>query len=166
MLVKFRLNWGSPPRVRGKVRTRPRSFAASGITPARAGKSRKRLAAVRRFGDHPRACGEKHRNGLQRTNPSGSPPRVRGKVGALNCQCSVDGITPARAGKRSRTKTKNHRHWDHPRACGEKLRVDTVKPGILGSPPRVRGKVNLRGMKPEFVGITPARAGKSKGCQY
>ena len=31
---------GSPPRMRGKGRTRPRSFAASGITPAYAGKSK------------------------------------------------------------------------------------------------------------------------------
>ena len=50
---------GSPPRVRGKAYQGWAVNSATGITPARAGKSivsRFQLAAFR---DHPRACGEK-----------------------------------------------------------------------------------------------------------
>ena len=49
---------GSPPRVRGKRPPRPRRSQCRGITPARAGKTRRRRCIGRRRKDHPRACGE------------------------------------------------------------------------------------------------------------
>ena len=50
---------------------------------------------------------------------------------------------------------------DHPRACGEKVAYACITDVILGSPPRVRGKVRLSGACVAGAGITPARAGKS-----
>ena len=45
--------------------------------------------------------------------------------------------------------------------CGEKLAVAHVLAVLLGSPPRVRGKGNLRCDSGIENGITPACAGKS-----
>ena len=50
---------GSPPRMRGKGRTRDPGTPPTGITPAYAGKSQPRTAPAHRLQDHPRVCGEK-----------------------------------------------------------------------------------------------------------
>ena len=91
----------------------------------------------------------------------GSPPRVRGKVPAPVPQPVPERITPARAGKRPGRPRPSGSLRDHPRACGEKVFMLLTAPQILGSPPRVRGKVNKPVEFPHKYGITPARAGKS-----
>ena len=50
---------GSPPRVRGKGKNQPVRLLDGGITPACAGKSKKRHLGGWKKGDHPRVCGEK-----------------------------------------------------------------------------------------------------------
>ena len=91
----------------------------------------------------------------------GSPPHTRGKVVYqlhLNC---VTRITPAHAGKRSRSLIHSPGREDHPRTRGEKdyvYKQTGVKPG---SPPHTRGKVRHLSHIPQLVGITPAHAGKS-----
>ena len=50
---------GSPPPMRGKVYLDQNAEPPAGITPAYAGKSRKRRRAAGRPEDHPRLCGEK-----------------------------------------------------------------------------------------------------------
>ena len=71
---------GSPPRVRGKETwTRPMPIY-SRITPACAGKRAYLLRMLMTSQDHPRVCGEKFCGKLYSSSPSGSPPRVRGKV--------------------------------------------------------------------------------------
>ena len=50
---------GSPPRMRGKAVFPARQHRTAGITPACAGKSSLRWAAIQTHGDHPRVCGEK-----------------------------------------------------------------------------------------------------------
>ena len=71
------------------------------------------------------------------------------------------GITPAYAGKRRRCFAFRWLPWDHPRVCGEKLRKTAVSVRELGSPPRMRGKVEIHCHVVFDVGITPAYAGKS-----
>ena len=51
--------------------------------------------------------------------------------------------------------------WDHPRVCGEKVRITVNDLMSIGSPPRVRGKVRLFLGGNLLPGITPACAGKS-----
>ena len=91
---------------------------------------------------------------------------MRGKANiTINCQhCSR--ITPAHAGKRTRTKRTKLPFRDHPRACGEKGAFLTYLPRILGSPPRMRGKDPGLVESGIGYGITPAHAGKSdvEGC--
>ena len=130
-------------------------------TPAHAGKShcsRRRATALR---DHPRACGEKPRVSSPIGRQMGSPPRMRGKGEVEAGKESVDRITPAYAGKRGRCPRPAGRRWDHPRVCGEKIRARLHPRFLVGSPPRMRGKVRELLFSFHCARITPAYAGKS-----
>ena len=86
---------------------------------------------------------------------------MRGKLGssfftAPNCR-----ITPADAGKTSVCIICNIFAWDHPRGCGENLKVALCGPVQTGSPPRMRGKRDLGMSLNCRFGITPADAGKT-----
>ena len=69
-------------------------------------------------------------------------PRMRGKE--LNTVLFIvsDGITPAYAGKSQRRWFPRLTQRDHPRVCGEKPIAKQVKSGVVGSPPRMRGKAH------------------------
>ena len=51
--------------------------------------------------------------------------------------------------------------WDHPRACGENASLSPIRVSRLGSPPRMRGKRQIRPDGTKIGGITPAHAGKT-----
>ena len=131
------------------------------ITPACAGKRRDRQNGRDPYQDHPRVCGEKTSTATGFRFPTGSPPRVRGKAFGISSKTVARGITPACAGKRSRSNRTRLRPWDHPRVCGEKNYVDYNDCFDWGSPPRVRGKVHKRLYRRIGARITPACAGKS-----
>ena len=107
--------------MRGKENSRSSNDGKRRITPAYAGKSvffAQKLVFI-----------------------SGSPPRMRGKVATTAGFSVGGGITPAYAGK-SDTQTEGNSHeGDHPRVCGEKFPSHTFSGSMLGSPPRMRGKV-------------------------
>ena len=151
---------GSPPRVRGKASGSWKCFCAMGITPACAGKRTQYFPACSCIWDHPRVCGEKSFGDVVALDAIGSPPRVRGKVAICPACSASSGITPACAGKRCGIIAEKSWTQDHPRVCGEKLRINAIQPGILGSPPRVRGKGLSGGRSTAQAGITPACAGK------
>ena len=114
------LNWGSPPRMRGKAEVDITEWPQNRITPAYAGKSQN--------GDR---C---------MIYLTGSPPRMRGKVGDI-WKCGRHcGITPAYAGKRRPNHDKHESGKDHPRVCGEKRKIEVHSAQSKGSPPRMRGK--------------------------
>ena len=71
------------------------------------------------------------------------------------------GITPAYAGKRPAAWAGAWRTGDHPRVCGEKVVLSIFLVPLMGSPPRVRGKVTSLIPALPLHGITPACAGKS-----
>ena len=152
---------GSPPRVRGK------------------GQSKSPRVSSRR--DHPRVCGEKWNWSTVLTGDGGSPPRVRGKGVVGKSVGRSAGITPACAGKSGHFRAYRFCHVDHPRVCGEKFSASLPvfrcpgsppacagkrsiqKPARVissGSPPRVRGKVELVDRPHGGRRITPACAGK------
>ena len=66
---------------------------------------------------------------------------MRGKVTIAGYEVDVKGITPAYAGKRLCLSLSFAPLWDHPRVCGEKLHIQIYNVHLLGSPPRMRGKV-------------------------
>ena len=151
---------GSPPRMRGKAKRRPGSIEKFGITPAYAGKSLTMLPTAFVPRDHPRVCGEKGKGGVLTMAETGSPPRMRGKVGGAKNIAGTARITPAYAGKSLRHGDILHRKGDHPRVCGEKGYQTSQLFALMGSPPRMRGKEPA--FRPHVFGrgITPAYAGK------
>ena len=50
--------------------------------------------------------------------------------------------------------------------CGENQVVRRTRGACLGSPPRVRGKLELHAEVMQHFGITPACAGKTWRCSY
>ena len=50
---------------------------------------------------------------------------------------------------------------DHPRRCGENLNLRPKSSRNVGSPPQVRGKLELDATALRALGITPAGAGKT-----
>ena len=146
--------------MRGKVLPDRGRVLGVGITPAYAGKSFLRSFSQSRSGDHPRVCGEKLIKGLVHPIWMGSPPRMRGKgIEQSNCRVGMR-ITPAYAGKRIICPKSAVISWDHPRVCGEKLRLPAVRFEGVGSPPHVRGKAAFGRECYYPYGITPACAGK------
>ena len=152
---------GSPPRGRGKDPHPDVQGIVRGITPAWAGKRNCRTIAPSRRGDHPRVGGEKGGLALVHATIVGSPPRRRGKANWHCVRRPALRITPAQAGKRTRSWRAYGCPWDHPRVGGEKKGVRHWWALPRGSPPRGRGKVSRGRGKLKNVGITPAWAGKS-----
>ena len=110
------------------------------VSPAYAGKRHTVALCTGRYGDHPRACGEKAELIEHICGYWGSPPRMRGKVVGSKELPGVVGITPACAGKSSPSCCGSWRCRDHPRVCGEKPSDHCRLPPALGSPPHMRGK--------------------------
>ena len=91
----------------------------------------------------------------------GSPPRMRGKHLKRLQEIGCVRITPAHAGKTSGSGSGNGGCADHPRACGENFVSDSVRRGLDGSPPRMRGKLLHSVGALVHERITPAHAGKT-----
>ena len=146
--------------MRGKGTKMKKPMKRLGITPAYAGKSR-RLDNMQDYGgDHPRICGEKSAERLQRRQYTGSPPHMRGKAPIYTFLPLDLGITPAYAGKRFYAVSGRFGPLDHPRICGEKPRLRFYAVSGRGSPPHMRGKVPHCRPARRARRITPAYAGK------
>ena len=146
--------------MRGKVQGACFFSFSLRITPACAGKSWCINRQLKGIQDHPRLCGEKYSYITYRLPQIGSPPPVRGKDFAPCCLLNPLRITPACAGKSSFHYFPAFPFWDHPRLCGEKSHYRKCKTYAGGSPPPVRGKVEVEIREVERGGITPACAGK------
>ena len=92
---------------------------------------------------------------------SGSPPRMRGKRQNTDKTNKRTGITPADAGKTSDRYSRRRHGKDHPRGCGENRLHEGCLVVLLGSPPRMRGKLHVCGKRQQHLRITPADAGKT-----
>ena len=86
---------------------------------------------------------------------------MRGKEVGKHVLLRSGRITPAHAGKSHSSRLLPSVLPDHPRACGEKGSFIVLSEGMIGSPPRMRGKARLQGKQESKEGITPAHAGKS-----
>ena len=108
----------------------------------------------------PRVCGEKLFCLLLQLFRPGSPPHVRGKAQNRAIGAALSRITPACAGKSRSDSGGCWSSGDHPRMCGEKCPLVSLKSCSLGSPPHVRGKGCILAGRVGAKGITPACAGK------
>ena len=147
--------------MRGKLDDIPAKQRERRITPADAGKTRNRSAAVQQPEDHPRGCGENANKKAFYVKYDGSPPRMRGKLPYPTCFFVRVGITPADAGKTPSCTTFAPLVQDHPRGCGENFYKVGLAAYGTGSPPRMRGKrCPIKAIRGERR-ITPADAGKT-----
>ena len=113
--------WGSPPRGRGKAGSPATGSVSPGITPAWAGKSSPAACSAPLRTDHPRMGGEKSFSISSTYCATGSPPRRQGKANWHCVRRPALRITPAQAGKRTRSWRAYGCPWDHPRVGGEKF---------------------------------------------
>ena len=90
----------------------------------------------------------------------GSPPRGRGKGKDYATAETMQGITPAWAGKSMQAALRSSSAGDHPRMGGEKCKPAQRTAPHQGSPPHGRGKAAGAPVGRLAVGITPAWAGK------
>ena len=146
--------------MRGKEASWAWRMTSGRITPAHAGKRRAKSLTHCAPEDHPRACGEKQVAYRLAEPVLGSPPRMRGKEVTSADFRHAPGITPAHAGKSQKLFLSLAALWDHPRACGEKLRQRLASWTTRGSPPRMRGKAAAAFDQLNGRRITPAHAGK------
>ena len=132
---------GSSPRVRGKRQLASQRPCFRGLIPACAGKtfSGEDFTGGKRA--HPRVCGENGRGAPPQLHKAGSSPRVRGKQKGSTFDFEWNGLIPACAGK-TRTRPCGHAAMPaHPRVCGENPHAGYTSIHVLGSSPRVRGKL-------------------------
>ena len=149
--------------MRGKEVKETKARGMERITPACAGKRIATVSGTSFTEDHPRVCGEKMESGAFHPDEVGSPPRVRGKDNQIAFLAKTFGITPACAGKSKRIFASRFFIKDHPRVCGEKFTGASLTGALMGSPPRVRGKVITAIAGALILRITPACAGKRWG---
>ena len=86
---------------------------------------------------------------------------MRGKPSHVGEPYKPKRITPAGAGKTSKTIVFGRVLGDHPRRCGENKKRIMKRRNMLGSPPQVRGKPRFAVHSVVYDGITPAGAGKT-----
>ena len=147
--------------MRGKPPPCARCLRPKRITPAGAGKTLRRTHLFNVQWDHPRRCGENRDELYVGCPQGGSPPQVRGKPAAEQGGGGIPRITPAGAGKTLQRTAVLNAGQDHPRRCGENLKLLQPLLRGLGSPPQVRGKPELSRIILMSHRITPAGAGKT-----
>ena len=130
---------GSSPRMRGALVVVGIAVPVERIIPADAGSTDDSCSHPGQSQDHPRGCGEHHRQRQKGRVAGGSSPRMRGAQWQ-GVQAFFSGrIIPADAGStclrcRPRTRT-----GDHPRGCGEHVQSLGHQSLDGGSSPRMRG---------------------------
>ena len=112
------------------------------IIPARAGQTNSNSMWQREYADHPRACGAN--SSLRDEEPADTR------------------IIPARAGQTVLFCPQFVHLPDHPRACGANADIGVSTWGMIGSSPRVRGKLLATDVVLHGGRIIPARAGQTR----
>ena len=152
---------GSSPHVRGARAVRKSQSATIGIIPACAGSTSpfRRMRCLRR--DHPRMCGEHHRNQSSPPSWAGSSPHVRGAPSLHHRRMRSHGIIPACAGSTASTSHTCVSAGDHPRMCGEHIASPLQVACFSESSPHVRGAPCGSTASTTNTGIIPACAGST-----
>ena len=156
-----RCGLGSSPRVRGKRAAFPPARRLQRLIPACAGKTVTVIVRSAARQAHPRVCGENLAGVAGRAASAGSSPRVRGKRPHPGHQPGRGGLIPACAGKTSSPPSPPSWPPAHPRVCGENELCMWRRDRLIGSSPRVRGKLLALPALGAAGGLIPACAGKT-----
>ena len=131
------------------------------IIPAHAGNTQIGLSASHKKEDHPRSCGEYQQTRKPSFKRKGSSPLMRGIRSKSNGLIWVSGIIPAHAGNTHRIRWFCVGCEDHPRSCGEYIKIHVSIPRFRGSSPLMRGILYRFVINVFRLGIIPAHAGNT-----
>ena len=152
---------GSSPHVRGTQMFGIPVKSKLRIIPACAGNTCSPPSTRCRSRDHPRMCGEHSPAATAARCRSGSSPHVRGTPDKDDATVHCRGIIPACAGNTRNTVILAVVRGDHPRMCGEHLRLTSKSLRAGGSSPHVRGTHRPARRAMGSRGIIPACAGNT-----
>ena len=162
--TRVRGTYGSSPRMRGTHVEARGVFGVGRIIPAHAGNSIQGFGERSCGSDHPRACGELLLSRCPVAHLIGSSPRMRGTRSRPRGVLAPWRIIPAHAGNSGDSSDRGLASADHPRACGELVRLMHWVFALLGSSPRMRGTQKGSVDEVAFTRIIPAHAGNSPGA--
>ena len=134
------LDWGSSPRVRGRLDFTNTHPAVGGLIPAGAGQTTPAATSTCSWRAHPRGCGADGLGVGFAGEAAGSSPRVRGRRMGRRRPRYARGLIPAGAGQTLQQPCPATRRTAHPRGCGADLIVSDAFARVTGSSPRVRGR--------------------------
>ena len=147
--------------MRGKQAQQHARVGAGRIIPAHAGQTCSRCTCTTRPADHPRACGANAKWLRSCPAPSGSSPRMRGKLADETAVVTASRIIPAHAGQTNTSVFSLACATDHPRACGANVISGRLRHASGGSSPRMRGKLHQVQRATYADRIIPAHAGQT-----
>ena len=137
---RYHASGGTSPRMRGKHGVVFGFGRHQRNIPAYAGKTHGWCPMFLPPSEHPRVCGENLSNTRQNSALVGTSPRMRGKPRFDTCVKSCIRNIPAYAGKTASACCKSSHPQEHPRVCGENVRMPASAPSAPGTSPRMRGK--------------------------
>ncbi len=130
-------------------------------TPAYAGKTSGGVTSGYRFQKHPRLRGEDEHFDTPRAPLQETPPLTRGRRQGGESLREALGNTPAYAGKTGRGVTLPLQAGKHPRLRGEDSVPRRVSEAGPETPPLTRGRQENPDDSTDYLGNTPAYAGKT-----
>ena len=161
MATTTRVSGGLPPQVRGERPVGVAGGVPAGLTPAGAGRTSPDPWPSSKPPAYPRRCGENGGSEGEAKRSDGLPPQVRGELVAAALVGGGLRLTPAGAGRTTRSRTGPWPSWAYPRRCGENLTEQRSILTTSGLPPQVRGERQPRGRQSRRPGLTPAGAGRT-----
>ena len=130
--------------------------------PAYAGKTTNRSSVRGCAAEHPRVCGENRPLRGRWGGGEGTSPRMRGKPQIVAVYGGVRRNIPAYAGKTPAQCPRTAYHEEHPRVCGENPGGPLFCSMLLGTSPRMRGKLFGMCATSSKKRNIPAYAGKTQ----
>ena len=152
---------GSSPLTRGKLRTQDRRTDHIRLIPAHAGKTVIATFVRCMTGAHPHSRREYVADDPMWYLVMGSSPLTRGKLIHHRHDGLRARLTPAHAGKTSRSRDPSRPGWAHPRSRGENWKGFTRTSQTSGSSPLTRGKLRAGGDLDGPARLIPAHTGKT-----
>ena len=157
-----RLQLGSSPLTRGKLRVALPVPFGHGLIPAHAGKTSRRADRAGQSRAHPRSRGENPAGQTLRGLATGSSPLTRGKPEHLGYPRQRKRLIPAHAGKTQKSGRPPSWRTAHPRSRGENNHPRSWTVEFGGSSPLTRGKPSHCRFERCGGRLIPAHAGKTE----
>ena len=157
--LKVMAKEGTPPRMRGRHLLADRLGQQRRNTPADAGTTVWPRPGPGDDPEHPRGCGDDALLAVGAAVSYGTPPRMRGRPHPQHRRPVALRNTPADAGTTSPSRCSSWPRPEHPRGCGDDVKLAFVHSSNPGTPPRMRGRPWLRRWPSRSARNTPADAG-------